>query len=176
MGRLVGGGRGHGRAVARGADPAAQGTLDTGLDRGQGDVAAGSLQHRAKGVGAAAETAGDGVGEVDGDECAVDLVHRREQGFGAGQIVGAEPIEGVAAQFARRLGQAVEVGGVLDPQLGRPGKRATGDGGEGDRGLGDFLGGVLDVAGPIEVWEGAQVGGERRQAGPRLAEQPVGLG
>src|SRR5262249_41169414 len=93
---------------------AGDGTDGVALDDGQGEVAAGRFEDAAGLVGGAAEAAGHGVREVDGDEDGVDVIHGPEDLFAAVVAAAAQPVEEHAAKLAHGLGDAVEVGREFD--------------------------------------------------------------
>lgn len=91
-----------------GAQVGLDGGLQSRLEDGGGDVAPGAFQHGPEGVDVAAETAGEGVGIVHGDEQPVDVVHDREEVAGLVEPPLAEPVEHVAAQLGAGLGQPAQ--------------------------------------------------------------------
>ena len=119
----------------------------------------------AEGVGAAAEAAGDTVGIVDGDEQAVDVVHRAHQLLGAGEVAGAEAVEQLAAELARGFGEAVAIRRDFELQVLRRRQRVVADERERERRFREFLLGVRERAVRADVGmvdeRGVRLGEER---------------
>ena len=148
------------------------------LDAGHvvGEVAACALKAAAGDVGAAAEAAGDGVGEVHGDEEVVDVVHDGQDLFAAIELVLAEEVEDVAAELADGFGHAVEVGGGFDAELVGRRDGLVDDDGVGDAGLGVLLFGVLDEAAIVDVGAGLQGVAGGGEEGFGLGQAGIGFG
>src|SRR5438094_951799 len=65
------------------------------LPQGGGEVAAGLLQDAADGVGGPAQTAGHGVGVVEGDEGGVDIIHLLEDRLAALELSAPDHVQNV---------------------------------------------------------------------------------
>lgn len=89
------------------------------LDSSEGEIASRALNDCAQGIIGATQAAGDPVGEIEGAEIIVDVLHLMQHALGGVEISGAHEIEHRPAHFAGALGHPIEVAGGVHAQLGR---------------------------------------------------------
>ena len=70
-----------------------EGIFEGFLADGEGEVAAGFFEHAAHGISGTAQAVGDGIGEIQGDELIVNIVHVGEEFLAAGKVAGAHFIQ-----------------------------------------------------------------------------------
>jgi len=153
-----------------------EGFLKGLLADAEGEVTTSTFDDGANDVGGAAEAAGERVGIIDGDEQAVDVVHRFEQALGFGGMAVTDDVETAAAHFGGGLAEAVEVGGVFDAEGVGVGQGFVGEEGEDDGGFGKFFEGVLCVSGVIQIGIGGEVGADGVNDSFGLSEEGAGFG
>ena len=139
------------------------------MEHGRRHVASRALEHGAEGVDGAAQAAGDRIGEVDGDQDVVDVVHGGEEVLAPVELTGAEAVEQVAAQLAGRLGQAPQPRRRQHVELVGAGEGGADDERRGQAGLDVLLLGVVQEPGM----------GDRRERGEGdlgFAQRLLGVG
>jgi hypothetical protein len=75
------------------------------LSKTRGQVASRAFGYAAHHICCPAQIVGDGIGEVDRDEQAVNFVHVTKQSFRFGEFIVAKNVENATAQFSRRFTQ-----------------------------------------------------------------------
>src|SRR3990172_8631561 len=144
------------------------------LAQGHGEVTARPFEDAAQHIGGALQAAGDGVGEVEGHEAGVDVLHAVEELLAACQVAMADGAQDVAPQLLRGLAQPVEVGrGVHAQCLRRRQWLATHQRRRGLR-LREFLEGVLDVSRVPELRMPLQRGGDLLEETRRGVQRGLG--
>src|SRR5579859_1803698 len=99
------------------------GSLQLGLTDRDGEVAACLFENAARSVGGAAQSAGDGVGIIDGDEQSIDVVHMAQQNLAPVIVALSQLVQDIAAQLSYRFSQAIEIRCPVDGKITRQGKR-----------------------------------------------------
>ena len=80
------------------------------LTHSGGNIATGAFQYTANHVGVAPQPAGNGAGEIDGNQYAINIVHVAQNPVGFGYSAFAQRVQRKATQFAGGFGQAVKIG------------------------------------------------------------------